>query len=205
MVTHTKALFSSVLKMTAADCVCDIGSRDGDQALLFRHLLPLASIIAFEANPINFQQMAGRGALEDEGVDIFPYAITNHENGATFYVTDVDYTNPQENVGTSSLLVHDGLKILESVKVETRRIDQFITTHYPTARRIGLWIDVEGAEYGVIEGMDKIKDQIVALHVEVAKKPMRQNQKTYADLEPLLASMGFVPCGSNLNAESVWG
>src|SRR6185436_13600572 len=51
MFTNTKSLFISILKAQGADCVCDIGSRDGDQSLLFRHLLPNAAAIAFEANP----------------------------------------------------------------------------------------------------------------------------------------------------------
>lgn len=55
MITNTKILFCAVLKAMDVDCVCDIGSRDGDQAILFRQLRPNAAVLAFEANPIKFQ------------------------------------------------------------------------------------------------------------------------------------------------------
>ncbi|MGH7994667.1 MAG: FkbM family methyltransferase, partial [Limisphaerales bacterium] len=205
MVIHTKSLFCSVLKALRADCVCDIGSRDGDQALLFRHLLPAAKIMAFEANPINFQTMSAKAVLNENLIEIFPYAVTSQKGHAGFYVTDVDYSNPEENIGTSSLLVHEGLKVRQTVKVETVRIDEFILDHHPSAKQIGLWLDVEGAEYEVLSGMAGIKDRVVALHVETARTPMRVGQKTYSELVPLLASMGFVPSGSNMRRKSIWG
>jgi hypothetical protein len=47
----TRRFFSLVLKAVRADCVCDIGSRDGEESLFFRHLLPHAVVLAFEASP----------------------------------------------------------------------------------------------------------------------------------------------------------
>jgi len=205
MVTHTKGLFSSVLRALDADCVCDIGSRDGDQALLFRHLLPNASVLAFEANPINFRKMADRAELQANRIELFPLAVCDQNGRARFHVTDVDYSNPAENQGTSSLLVHEGLKIKESVEVQTCRIDEFILERFPAARRIGLWIDVEGAEYPLVQGMRRIKDRVLALHVETARTPMRVGQKTYDELCPLLASLGFQPSGTNMKRGSIWG
>jgi hypothetical protein len=65
---------------------------------------------------------------------------------------------------------------------------------------------VEAAEYLVLEGMAKIKDRVVALHVETARTPMRSGQRTTDELLPLLASMGFVPCGSNMAPpHDTWG
>ncbi len=116
-----------------------------------------------------------------------------------------DYSNPEENIGTSSLLVHEGLKVRKAVDVETVRIDEFIPNYHPSAKRIGPWLDVEGAEYGVLEGMAGIKNRGVALHVETARTPMRIAQKTYSELVPLLAAMGFVPSRSNISRKSIWG
>lgn len=205
MITHTKGLFSSLLKAASADCVCDIGSRDGDQALLFRQLLPQAAVLAFEANPFNFQRMAARPELKAQRIEILPLAVADRAGRLKFHVTDVDYSNPNENLGTSSLLVHEGLKIKETVEVEACRIDDFLLQHQPAARRIGLWIDVEGAEYAVLEGMARIRDRVVALHVETARTPLRLGQKTYEQVRALLDSLGFEPCGTNMDARSTWG
>jgi hypothetical protein len=58
VITLTSGLFSSVLKTLGADCVCDVGSRDGDESLLLRPPLSDAVVLAFEANSINYQIMA---------------------------------------------------------------------------------------------------------------------------------------------------
>ncbi len=205
MLTNTKMLFASILKDLSADCVCDIGSRDGAQSLLFRELLPNAIVVAFEANPINFQMMQANPALRSNRIEMHPFAVTNSNSVSKFHITDVDYSNPAENRGTSSLLVHAELKILRSVDVHTCRIDDFILKHHPQATSIGLWIDVEGVEYFVLEGISKIKDRVMAVHVETAKTPMRQGQKTFAELLPLMESYGFGLCGSNIGERDNWG
>jgi len=205
MVTNTKTLFISILKSLKADCVCDIGSRDGLQALLFRHLLPNAAVMAFEANPINFGLMQANPRLQGCGIRLLPYAVANTDGIARFNITDVDYSDPEQNRGTSSLLVHEGLKIRESVEVTTRRIDDFLLSECPTAQRIGLWIDVEGAEYDVLQGLERIRDRVVTLHVETANVPLFRGQRTYAEVRALLEPLGFVPIGSNIGPGCTWG
>ena len=216
MITLTRGLFSSVLKKVRADCVCDVGSRDGEDSLFFRHLLPDAVVCAFEANPINYLNMTGRTDLTANRIEIFPYAITSENGRAKFYVPDIG-SNPAEKdllrqqhhippsedmekilMGMSSLLVYERLRTQKTVEVETRRLDEFILSRYPSVKRIGLWIDVEGAEYGVVKGITGIKERVVALHVETARTSIRIGQKNISELLPLLASMGFVPCGSNM-------
>ena len=57
----------------------------------------------------------------------------------------------------------------------------------------------------MVEGMTRIKERVVALHIETARTPMRIGQKTTSQLLPLLASMGFVPYGSNMQPMDNWG
>jgi FkbM family methyltransferase len=194
-----------VLKSLGADCICDIGSRDGDQALLFRHLCPEAAVLAFEANPINFKAMASDRRLSREHVELFPFAISNAHGMAKFHITDVDYDDPRANKGTSSLLAGVDLAVKNTVDVETRRIDDMIVERCPTARTVGLWIDVEGAEFGVLEGIAGVKDRVVAVHVETAKVPLREGQRSLPELVSLMQSYGFVLSGSNIKKNSAWG
>jgi FkbM family methyltransferase len=205
MVTNTKTLFVSILKSLRSDCVCDIGSRDGIQALLFRHVLPNAAVIAFEANPINFRMMQANPQFEASNIQLLPYAMTNTEGFAKFNITDVDYSDPKQNRGTSSLLVHEGLKIRETVEVPTRRIDDFLLHEYSGARRVGLWIDAEGSEYTVLQGLEQIKDRVIVVHVETAHVPLFRSQRTYAEVAALMQSYGFTPIGSNIGKTNTWG
>jgi FkbM family methyltransferase len=205
MVTNTKILFCAVLKAVNVDCVCDIGSRDGDQSILFRQLCPKAAVLAFEANPINFKAMCDDQRMRDERIEILPFAVSNARGIARFHVTDVDYTDPETNKGTSSLLLSEDIPIRDTVEVETRRIDEFIISEFSHALAIGLWVDVEGAEYYVLDGMSGIKDRVVVVHVETAKVPLRRGQKTLAKLTVLMESLGFAFCGSNIQKTADWG
>lgn len=205
MLTNTQALFAAVVKAEKADCICDIGSRDGAQSLFFRRLCPCAVVLAFEANPINFRKMAANPQLTAQGVRVLPYAVAAAHGTAPFHVIDVNYEDPRENTGISSLLVHEGLKVKQTVMVEMRRVDDVVMEEHPTAKSVGLWIDVEGAEFGVLQGMERIQDRVVALHVETARRPLRLGQRTYDEVARLLAGWGFRPAGTNMRASSDWG
>jgi FkbM family methyltransferase len=204
--TNTKSLFVSILKACNADCVCDIGSRDGDQSLLFRHALPAADILAFEANPLNFKAMQGNPHLAAERIELFPCAISNRRGTAQFHVADIDYADPKANRGTSSLLTAAGNKVKSTVDVETHRIDEIILSRFSERRRIGLWIDVEGAEGDVLEGISGIADRIVAIHVESTNEPRWDGQKPVRDIAALMSRHGFLACGRNFGTgPEEWG
>lgn len=205
MLTNTKVLFSAVLKSVGADCVCDIGSRDGDQSLLFRHLCPAATVLAFEANPINFKAMSADPRLREGRIELFPVAVSNARGTARFHVTDVDYSDPSANKGTSSLLAREDLPVKDTIEVETCRLDELLAGRFPGVRRIGLWIDVEGAEHEVLEGISAVKDRVVAVHVETARVPQRPGQKTLREVTALMDTLGFSLCGSNIRDTAEWG
>src|SRR5947208_3600979 len=85
------------------------------------------------------------------------------------------------------------------------RMDDFTLERSPGVRRIGLWFDVEGAEFAVLKGMARIKDRMVAMHVETAKSPMRIGQRTYDEVKQLTQTTGFVLAGTNMMDDSTWG
>jgi FkbM family methyltransferase len=202
---NTHVLFSALLQRAGADCVCDIGSRDGDDSLRFRNLFPKARVLAFEANHYNYARMAADPRLVEAKIELLPYAVSNADGEATFYVTDVDYSNPEENRGTSSLLSGGEAKLKEQARVETRRLDRLILEKCPEARAIGLWIDVEGAEYVVLEGIEGIRDRVAAIHVETALKPLREGQRTTAELSQLMDRLGFEISARGFEEKHVWG
>ena len=204
--TNTKSLFVSILKACNADCVCDIGSRDGDQSLLFRHALPVADILAFEANPLNFKAMQGAPHLAAERIELFPCAISNRRGTAQFHVADVDYADPKANRGTSSLLTAAGNKVKSTVDVQTHRIDEIILSRPAGCHRIGLWIDVEGAEGDVLDGISGIADRIVAVHVETTNEARWDGQKPVREITALMSRQGFRACGRNFGmGPEEWG
>ncbi len=204
----TKSLFASLIRKFKCDLVLDIGSRDGKQAMLFKDCLPQARVIAFEANPLNYQRMAHNSLLTGR-VTILPWAVSDADGKATFHIADADYQSPEStenNLGISSLLVHPGVKCSKSVEVSTVRIDTLLNrAEYQQYQAIALWIDAESAEYFILDGMRAVADRVRIIHVETAKTPMRVGQRTYEDVVGLADCLGFVEVGSNIGEMDKWG
>lgn len=206
---NTKSLFTALLKRLACDLVMDIGSRDGRQALLFKEVLPQAHVVAFEANPYNFRRMSAQPELTGRGIVLMPLAVSNANGQAVFHISQADYDAPESevnNLGTSSLLVHPEVKTLADIPVETVRLETFLQRpEYAGCRKIALWIDVEGAEYLVLEGLGAAVSRVSLIHVETAREPVRQGQQARAEVSRLLREWDFVELGTNLTPEAVWG
>jgi FkbM family methyltransferase len=206
---NTKSLFTALLKRLSCDLVMDIGSRDGRQALLFRDVLPHAPVVAFEANPYNFRRMSAQTELRERGIHLMPLAVSNADGQATFHISQADYDAPESdanNLGTSSLLVHPEVKTLAAITVDTVRLETFLQRpEFAGCQRIALWIDVEGAEYFVLEGLGSAISRISLIHVETAREPVRQGQKARREVSQLLRSWDFVELGTNMTPDSIWG
>jgi FkbM family methyltransferase len=204
----TKSLFASLIRKFRCDLVLDIGSRDGKQAMLFKDCLPQARVIAFEANPLNYQRMAQDSFLTGR-VTVLPWAVSDTDGKATFHIADADYQSAEtaeNNLGISSLLVHPGVMSSQSVEVSTVRIDTILRqAEYQQHQAIALWIDAESAEYFILDGMRAVADRVRIIHVETAKIPMRIGQRTYDDVVKLADSLGFMEVGSNIGKQDKWG
>lgn len=205
MLPNTRVLFTAILQRAGADLICDIGSRDGEDALRLRSIFPSARMVAFEANHYNFDRMMSDLRLRNAKIELFPCAISDSDGEAHFHISDVDYNDENANRGTSSLLAGGNVEVKETTVVPTRRLDRFVLEKYPEAKVIGLWIDVEGAEFGVLSGIAGIKDRVAAIHVETAFTPFREGQRTTKDVTELLGTLGFEPAAVGFEQKHGWG
>jgi FkbM family methyltransferase len=187
---NTGNFFTSLLKRLNVDCVCDIGSLDGTQAVRFRNALPGTRIFAFEANPHNFASMSAHPVIRDSRITLVPHAVAAHDGELDFHVVDVDYADENANRGLSSLYQCTD-PVRETVKVKAVRIDDFLDCQDTAFGRIALWIDVEGAAFDVLQGMERIRDRVAMIHVEVEPRGVWREQKTASDIETLCARWGY--------------
>jgi FkbM family methyltransferase len=193
MFANTRRLFSWLLRPMRIDVVCDVGSMDGADALRFRDMLPSARIYAFEANPENYKRMAADAALRERSIQAVPFAVSDANGAAEFFLVGADYSRPSDSRGMSSLYRRTGQFAPVAVAtVETVRLDSFLAHERAVHARVALWIDTEGAAYEVIAGMRGALPQIQLLHVEVETAPLiGAEQKLYPDVTSLLRTMGF--------------
>jgi FkbM family methyltransferase len=189
VIIDTRRLFLKLLRTLAIDTVCDVGSMDGYDALQFRRARPSADVIAFEPNPRNFELMATDERLPRHGIKILPFAVSDRDAEAPFFVVGARYARNRDlpRRGISSLHRRaDSSSIDEVVHVRTVRLDDVLTKD-SSATRIALWIDTEGMGFEAIAGAARVLARTQLLHVEVETVPfIGAQQKLLPDIERML-------------------
>lgn len=194
LVLRTKYAFHTLLWLLKPTIILDVGSMDGSDSKKFKALVPTADVIAFEANPNNYQAMCANTALQQAGIRVVNRLVSNQEGSRTFFVQQPTSTTTATNKGTSSAIRRSepGMETLE-VSLDAVRIDSFLSQEYPNKKRVAMWIDVEGHAYEVLESLRGIKDDIYLIHIEVETKEIWPGQKIEQDILVLAQSMGFIP------------
>src|SRR5277367_2678974 len=103
MIVNTQRLFRSLLGALRISVVCDVGSMNGADALMFRDAVPDASIFAFEPNPENLRLMKADRILQERHIQVVPLAATDFDGEANLYLVDADYLQHDSRRGMSSL------------------------------------------------------------------------------------------------------
>jgi|GEM_PF-1231076 len=126
--------------------VIDCGANIGISLLYIKFRAPNAQVVCFEPNP------AARKVLEytisanrwEHSVVVHPYALSNSEGTATFYV---DEDNDTSSGGSLSQYLSD-YKDLHSYSVSVRTLSSFITEPVDVLK-----IDTEGSEFAIVEDL----------------------------------------------------
>ena len=202
-VLNTEILFQLFVKFIKPELICDIGTMDASHSILLRKISSSARIIAFEANPYNYQDIINKGIPESYNIEIIHKAVTNNSGQLVFQVQK--YSNSSEDswkAGTSSILQRNqNVGDTEEVEVESTRLDDFLTKTQNSSSSIALWIDVEGAGYEVLEGIKAVAKDITFLQIEVETKEVWKDQKLKADVQKLLSNSGLVEVGRGKHDE----
>ena len=188
---NTKLLFYQLLPVLRPATVLDVGSLDGTHAMRFRHLVPGARIVAFEANPRNVAALRDSGAFQSAGIELVPKAASNHDGHLTFFVEATSAAEPWRH-GISSTRQRTAASLgTVPTDVDAVRLDTFVTARDDLGAPIALWVDVEGASYEVLQGIEAIRTRVLVIHCEVETRPFWVGQHLKADVEALLGGFGF--------------
>lgn len=188
-ILETKVLYRKLLSLVQPEIVFDIGSCDGFESIKAAKILPKSTVVAFEANPTNFRKIIENSDIEKYGVSVHNMAIQNKDDNVFFNVIDAGIT---KNRGSSSLFNKPNLDS-EQIEVRGNRLDSFAKKHYPCGKTLSLWIDVEGAGYEVLEGIESMSDRIVFFQIEVEETQIWEGQRTRNDIIGIANSLGFYP------------
>ena len=196
-ILNTEILFQLLVKHIKPELICDIGTLDASHSIFLRPLSNPARIIAFEGNPHNYEKIIKKGQASSAGIELIHKAVSNKPGQLVFHVQKyTDDKNDQWMAGTSSILQRKKeVGDTEEVSVESVRLDDYIKAEAPDNNSIALWIDVEGAGYEVLEGIESITNNITFLQVEVETEEIWHGQKLKKDIQPLMETYGFIEIG----------
>jgi FkbM family methyltransferase len=196
-VLNTEILFQLFVKYIKPEIICDVGTMDASHSVLLRKISSSAQIIAFEANPYNYQKIISRGIAESNNIEVVHKAVSNNSNQLVFHVQKCTKNNEDQwKAGTSSILERrEAVGDTEEVSVEAVRLDDFLNETGRPGKNTALWIDVEGAGFEVLEGIKNITDNVIFLQVEVESVEVWQGQKLKIDVQKLMSGYGFVEVG----------
>lgn len=186
-------LVTRELITTPRPVIFDVGANIGQTALHYRALFPGATIHCFEPFPPSFEQL--RVAVgRDPHAQLHLLALAASSGSARLKVN--------RSAATNSLLPSDeraahywggGLLDTEGeVEVVTRTLDEFCA-----AQGIGrvdvLKLDVQGAEYAVLEGARATltAQRVDVLYMEVITAPTYVGQRELHDYLALLHERGY--------------
>jgi FkbM family methyltransferase len=195
LIFDTRLLFLKLLRTFEIETVCDVGSLDGYESLLFRRALPAADIIALEPNPRNFALIETNPRLQRPGLQILPLAASDRDSEAPFFVVQAEYADNRDLARRGMSSLHrrpDSSLLAEVVYVRTVRLDNLLAAHGRAGKRIALWIDAEGMGFEVIAGASGVLDRTQLLHVEVETAPcIGTDQRLFSDVARLATDAGF--------------
>jgi FkbM family methyltransferase len=164
----------SILKNISGNCFYDVGANTGFYSLLLRH--NFSQVYAIEPVPTSIRRLKRRLFIRFvRNVKVVPVALSNKNGKATFYVNQ-DSRSVIDNLSASSLLETFEFRSCDNapdrtyagspITVETLTFDSLLSE--PTADLVK--IDVEGAEFLVLEGMReclasrRVNNILVELH-----------------------------------------
>ena len=192
MELRTDVLFLLLLKMIQPDLICDVGAMDGRESLLFRKVAPRARVLVFEANPKNVEIMKKNSIFDKKGIDIRHNVVWNKNEEAIFFVEKVLGNSDWRRGISSTRKRGKGSLGYVEISVSGVRLDSFVNNLRSVPSKIALWIDVEGAAYEVVSGLNEIRNLVKIVHLEAETKEFWLGQKLQPEIEKLMKRMGFV-------------
>ncbi len=175
--------------------IWEIGSRDGQDALVMSEIFPEAIISSFEPNPDTFRMVEEVSRKSHGKITALNIALSSSDGEITFNKIDTTSTITtwaDGNPGASSMFIANGKYEIEKyvqipIKVKSNRAKTLIENQGLATPNL-IWMDVQGAEGLVIEGFGQHIANVDFIYVELSLKPLYTGQALAGDIVKLLST-----------------
>lgn len=186
-----RAEFLALQQQAAPELFVEVGAYDGALSMEIRQLLPSARIVAFEANPGNFQHFSTKIDHAAQGVEYVHSAVADAEGYREFQL----FGENAEGLSKKSSLQRRSMPAQDqkSVRVPCVTLDSFFADTLPA--RVSLWIDVEGASREVLLGARTVLSHTHSALIEVEEERFWENQWLAGNVTEFMEDQGFEAVG----------
>jgi FkbM family methyltransferase len=198
-----KVFFSTLLKINPR-VFCEVGASDGSISRAVKKAMPSTSVYAFEPNPSRYNENLELNLSAD--IKWLPLAVSNSVGPATLrvpiklgeaYVSDGVFQAGvyEESLASekSSLLPRRGDCQYHNVEVCSTTLDAFMADELATPGDLGLWVDVEGLGWQVLDGAGSVLERTSVLFLELETVEFWREQKLAKDVLELLSQYELYP------------
>lgn len=185
--------------------IFDIGSCEGEDAIRYARLFPMARVYACEPLPENVEILRRnlRQFAPEASITVLPIALADRDGWAPFHVSsghpddrprtaEWDYGNKSSSLLPPELHrdIFPWVRFDQVVEVPTERLD-----HVTERVRIDgidfIHLDVQGAELAVLRGAGALLDRVRAVWMEVEAIPLYRGQPLKPEVEAFMTGHGF--------------
>lgn len=164
--------------------VLDVGANKGQFAYIANTLWPEARIFCFEPLPgprARLTQLMQRRAV------IHSCALGEEEGEATIHIASREDSSSLLPLDHQREMFH--MDEVSTLKVPVSRLDEVVPANTPGP--VLLKIDVQGFEYQVLKGAQRLLDDITWIYVEASFVELYEGQRLAGEVSELLESHGF--------------
>lgn len=168
--------------------VLEAGAHSGEDTILFAQAWPQGQIFAFEPVPLFYERLlAAIKSRNISNVHTFPIGLFSSTGEQTFYYS-------QNCGGASSFLPEGSMEETDYNDVQMTlpcmTLDDWAATNGIDHIDF-MWLDMEGAEYYMLNASSKILDTTKVILTELSFRNFREGHTLYSTLKPFLESRGF--------------
>ena len=157
-------------------------------------------VIWVEANPIIFNDLQDQ-IHKYKHQKVYKELLTDKTNQKLdFYLSNNDYASSsifkfgKLSVGNESLWPNKNLKMIDKIKLNTCRFDDFIEKNKIDIQKFDHWIvDVQGAEFSFLKGAEKNIKFCNSLLIEVSNGEIYEGGSHWADVKKFLEKNSLKP------------
>jgi FkbM family methyltransferase len=182
--SEEKIISDIISELDNSDVFYDIGSNIGVYSCFIGQELP-NNVVAFEPSPVAYEKLKENSEVNDNLFDHFQIAVSSSDDVVDFAV-DVGDTYSR----MSTLNISSNKSQYELHEIEQRRLDSFVVEKNLPRPTI-VKIDVEGAEYDVLSGMEDIWNSVRIIYCEIHHSDLEGFGTSADEILDLIESKGF--------------